>query len=79
MRCMYTIDVNDPGHHNNGMTGIHNAVHTTIERAHETLIAHGFVMVAQGGTVAYTKGDILAVICKFPVNPILGKEEVQLR
>jgi len=79
MTYMYAIDINDPEHNADGMTGIHNAVFTTIEKAHDTLLANGFVMVAQSGTVAYTRGDILAVICKYPVNPILGKEVVQIR
>ena len=79
MSYMYSIDVNDPEHRAEGLAGIHNAVFTTIAKAHEMLLSNGFVLVAQGGTWAYTKGDILAVICKTPVNPILGKEEVQLR
>jgi hypothetical protein len=76
---MYVIDLNDPVHQAGQMPEIYNAIYTTYDRAREALIANGFITTPQLGNEAYTKGDIIAVISRCPVNPILGKEEVQLR
>jgi len=76
---MYVIDINVPNAKLGDLPGISNAAFPTIQAAHDTLTANGFVLTPQYGGAAYIKGDILAVISRYHTSLILGKEEVELR
>ena len=78
---MYILEFSDPQRAAKEYPVLYGGVYTTIEKAQDALFHSGFTLelAPDDRSVQFSKYDLKVFICRCPVNPMIGKEEVELR
>lgn len=78
---MYILEFSDPQRAAREYPALYGGVYTTIEKAQDALFHSGFTLelAPDDKTIQFSKYDLKALICRCPVNPMIGKEKVELR
>lgn len=78
---MYILEFSDPQRAAREYPTLYGGVYTTVEKAQDALFNSGFMpeLAPDGRSVQFSKYDLKAFICRCPVNPMIGKEKVELR
>lgn len=78
---MYIIEFSNPQRAAKEYPVLYGGVYTTIEKAQDALFNSGFMpeLAPDDRTVQFSKCGLKAFICGCPVNPMIGKEKVELR
>lgn len=78
---MYILEFSDPQRAAKEYPALYGGVYTTVEKVQDALFNSGFMpeLALNGRSVQFSKYDLKALICGCPVNPMIGKEKVELR
>lgn len=78
---MYILEFSDSQRAARECPALYGGVYTTMEKAQDALFRSGFMpeIAPDDRSVQFSKNDLKALICRCPVNPMIGKEEVELR